>query len=396
MDQAQWQFLLSADGQRLLAETAETPITDENHLQIASRLRKQIDPQLAAAIVETVWLRQGATGKFSRANQMYFTRSALEQSSSELISTYRAHRFFEAGHNLIADLGCGIGGDALALTGTANVLGIDLDWMRLAMARENVHAYGHEGRFLPLQADLNTLLPLEVDAFFFDPGRRDEHGRRIHSVHKYRPPLNLITTWRDQVAHAGVKISPGVDYAQLPDKTQDEADVEFISLSGDVKECVLWYGDLRRSKGNQATILPEGHILAAEDHPGADVPPRTPGAYLYEPDGAVIRAHLVQPLARHLGASPIDPTIAYLTADDYLETPFARCYSIEDWLPFQLKRLRRYLRDRGIGHVTIKKRGSPLDPATLQKQLRLQGDEQRIIFLTHVLGEPAVLIGQQT
>jgi hypothetical protein len=77
-----------------------------------------------------------------------------------------------------------------------------------------------------------------------------------------------------------------------------------------------------------------------------------------------------------------------------LETPFARRFALEDWFPFQLKRLRQYLRERKIGRVTIKKRGSPLDPDILQRQLRLQGDEERIIFLTYVLDTAAVLIGR--
>lgn len=392
MDQAQWQFLLSAEGQRVVAETAETRLTDKNHLQVASRLRERIDPHLAQAVMETIWLRQRAEGKFSRAKQMYFTRPALEQSSSEVVSTHRARRFFEAGYERVADLGCGIGGDSLALAARADVVGIDRERSRLAMARENVSVYGNSERFIPLQADLATLRPLAVDALFFDPARRDDVGRRLKSVHLYHPPLSLIDDWRARVPHAGVKVSPGIDYAELP----VDADVEFISVAGEVKEAVLWYGGLRRGIARQATLLPKGHRFTSEDSPGVDVRPRTPAAYLYEPDGAIIRAHLIQPIARHLGAAPIDATIAYLTSEQAIETPYARRFVLDDWFPFQLKRLRHYLRERNIGRVTIKKRGSPLDPATLQRQLRLQGDGERTIFLTHVLGEPAVLVGRES
>jgi hypothetical protein len=95
-----------------------------------------------------------------------------------------------------------------------------------------------------------------------------------------------------------------------------------------------------------------------------------------------------------LGATKIDEDIAYLTAGKREQTPFARCYAIEDVLPFQLKRLRQYLRERNVGRLTIKKRGSPLDPDVLRKQLRLKGDNERIIFLTHVKGDPVVIIGR--
>lgn len=390
MDQAQFQFLRSPEGQKLLAETADPPLNENNHLQVASRLRQQIDPHLAQAVIETVWLRQRASAKFARADKMYFTRPALEQASSEIVSSYRARRFLNAGFKHVADLGCGIGGDAIALAEAADVTGIDLDEIRLAMAQENVRAYGRSEHFSPLRADLASLPPFHVDALFFDPARRDQRGRRLKSVHQYRPPLNLIDNWRITTPHAGVKISPGVDYAELP----VEAEAEFISVAGNVKECVLWYGDLRLAHDRQATLLPGEYTFNSEQYPGEDIAPRAPGAYLYEPDGALIRAHLIQPLARHLGAAPIDPTIAYLTSTEQMQTPFARCFEIEDWFPFQLKRLRHYLRERNIGRVTIKKRGSPLEPATLQRQLRLQGNEERIIFLTHVLGKPSVLIGR--
>ncbi len=188
------------------------------------------------------------------------------------------------------------------------------------------------------------------------------------------------------------KISPGVDYEELP----TDAETEFISLSGEVKEAVLWYGDLRRGTERKATLLPGGHSLTTADYPGSDVQATNPAAYLYEPDGAVIRAHLVQPLARHLNATQIDPQIAYLTSDEFLETPFARRFALEAWFPFQLKRLRQYLRARNVGQVTIKKRGSPLEPEFLRQQLRLRGDQQRILFLTHVKGKPAVIIGNET
>jgi hypothetical protein len=152
---------------------------------------------------------------------------------------------------------------------------------------------------------------------------------------------------------------------------------------------------LRRGTGRCATLLPGGHTLSSAEYPGDDVPVIPPATYLYEPDGALIRAHLVQPLARHLGAAQIDPHIAYLTSNTYQRTPFARCFNVEAWFPFQLKRLRHYLRTNHVGRVTIKKRGSPLEPDALRQQLRLRGDEHRVLFLTHVLGQPAVLVGAE-
>jgi methylase of polypeptide subunit release factors len=169
MQLADLQFLLTPEGQRWLRQTAETPVTSNNHLQVASRLRDQLEPALAQAVLETVLLRQHAAQKFSMANQMYFTHPALEQATSETVAIYRASRYAQAGFTRLADLGCGIGGDALALAAHASLIGVDLDPLRLAMARENVRAYGCADFFSPLQADLNSLPALDVQAVFFDP-----------------------------------------------------------------------------------------------------------------------------------------------------------------------------------------------------------------------------------
>lgn len=382
------QFLLSPAGERWLKESAVTPITPHNHLQIAAQLRQQLPPTQAQAIMETVILRQQATAKFSRADQMFFTRPALEQASSETISYYRAARFVTAGFRQVADLGCGIGGDALALAAHAHVTGVEWDPVRLAMAQENVRVYGHGAQFHPLQADLIALTPLPVEAVFFDPARRDEHGRRFHSVHAYQPPLSLVARWG---AHTAVKVSPAIDYAEIPPGVE----AEFISLAGDMKECVLWAGDLRRGVNRRATLLPEGHSLTDADLPAQPTPVTAVGSYLYEPDRAIIRAHLVEALAQRLGASKIDEQIAYLTSDTPQETPFAKRYVVEAVRPFQLKQLRHYLHQNQVGQVTVKKRGSPLEPEKLQRQLRLTGPKEnhRILFLTHIQGEPSVIIG---
>jgi SAM-dependent methyltransferase len=389
MDLASFHFLLTPEGQRLLAETAATPVTADNHLQLATQLRRQVPAAEAHAVLETVLLRQRAVEKFSRAAGMYFTRPALEQASAEVISRYRAGRYARAGIIRIADLGCGIGGDALALAERGRVIGVDVDLVRLALARANVAVYGRGDAFQPLQANLLELPPLAVDAFFADPARRDEQGRRLFSVYQYRPPLSLIERWRQSVAAGGVKISPAVDYAELPAGVE----IEFISVAGEVREGVLWYGDLRSPAKRRATLLPAGVTMTEE---GAAQPAvGSPRRYLYEPDGAVIRAGLVEQLAARINAHKIDADIAYLTADEPHETPFARSFIINDFFPFQLKRLRRYLRQRHVGHLVIKKRGSPLDPDDLRRQLRLSGPQSRVLFLTQARGEAVVIVGEE-
>lgn len=393
MTPADFYFLLTPAAQAALQATAVTPITPHNHLQTAVHLRQQFTAAQAQAILETVLLRQEAATKFSHAQQMYFTRQAMEQASSEPVAQYRAQRFARLDTPLLADLGCSIGGDALALAAHSTVIGVELEPVRLLMARENVRVVQGNGRFWPILADLHHLPPLAVNAAFFDPARRDAHGKRIYSVHAYHPPLSLIDGWRVRVPHTAVKVSPGVDYAELP----ADAEAEFISVQGGVKECVLWYGGLHSGIARRATLLPGGHTLTTNELPTTDIPISEPQSYLYEPDGAVIRAHLVTAVAAQLNAAQLDSQIAYLTGSQPHAAPFATSYTVEDWFPFQLKRLKQYLTQRQIDQVIIKRRGVPIEPDLLHKQLKLtyQGGQLCYLFLTRVGGETAVLIGQK-
>lgn len=395
MRQALLTFLAGPDGRAELDALTEEDLAPAATLNTATRLRERLGPETAQAVLETAVLRRRAAAKFSRAADMLFTREALEQASGEGIARHRAARYAARGFGVVADLGCGIGGDALALAAAAPVVGIERDLVRLRMARHNLAAYDRAANFRPVCADLEELAPLGVDAFFIDPARRtvsdpqSAPARRLRSVYAYQPPWPVVEAWLSAVPHAAMKVSPGIDYDEVPPQTE----LEFISVHGEVKEGVFWFGDLRSGADRMATLLPDGDSLSitGTDPVIAAGPPRE---YLYEPDGAVIRAHLVRTLAAQLDATLIDETIAYLTSDTLRPTPFARAFRLEATMPFQLKRLRHYLRRQDVGEVVIKKRGSPLDPDDLRRALRLSGYEQRTVFLTQVLGKPFVLIGQ--
>jgi hypothetical protein len=220
-------------------------------------------------------------------------------------------------------------------------------------------------------------------------------------VEEYEPPLSHILNWREQQAALAVKLAPGVDHATLP----TNAELEFVSLNGELKEAVLWCGPLvttaRRASvlrtieeaggSQQATPICEVYsMLSARHQPPTRLLP--PGAYLYEPDPAVIRAGLVRDLAEYIGASQIDPEIAYLTAEERIETPFARAWQVHEWLPFSLKRLRARLRELDAGPITVKKRGSPLDTDALAKQLSGTGSTPWVVVLTMHAGKPIAVI----
>ncbi|HEX3148236.1 MAG TPA: class I SAM-dependent methyltransferase [Gemmataceae bacterium] len=383
MDLVAFHRLLTSEGQAALAAATALAPTEATFLSHHQRLSKQVPSDLVKAALETAILRRKAAGKFTQADRMYFTREALEQSSGELVSNHRARRFTQ--FKCVADLCCGIGGDLIGLA-QANVIAADTDSLRLAMAAENMKAYERPGRVTFVESDVLTVPLNELDAAFCDPDRRAD-GRRHLRLREYAPPVDALRERFPPGFPLATKVAPGVPWEDL--RTID-AEAEFISVGGELKECCLWFGSLR-TVSRRATVLPSGTTLAA-DRPANAEPAGLPLAYLYDPDPAIIRSGLVADLGRLLDARPIDPEIAYLTSNTSVATPFARCFAILEAMPFHARQLGERLRSMNVGPVTIMKRGSAVDVDELRRTWKLTGDTVATVILTRVLGKPFALI----
>ena len=302
-----------------LAHLTAHPPGDADILPTLHRLRRQFTPDQAAALVETARLRQRAAAKFpGQAERMFFTRPALEQASSADVAAHTARRF--APFPWVADLGCGLGGDSLALaTHVSCVLAVDHDPLPLILARANARAWACDQRLHTVLADIRSPA-WHTPAAWADPGRRDGTHRLFDPEH-LQPPLSVLLKSRSHHPNLGVKLMPGFPHDAIP----PDAEAEWISLDGDLKEMVLWFGDLARGAVRRASILPAAvELVAAGDR--AEV--RPPGVYLYEPDPAVLRAGAVGDLAVMLGLWQMDGEIAYLSGDELHSTPFARAWPI--------------------------------------------------------------------
>lgn len=379
-------FLVSDAGARVLERLANDDLSDERTLPLLTALRRELPPQQAGAALELARLRRKAVAKFGGdAARMYFTRDALEQASDPSICNWHALIF--AGNPRIVDACCGIGADSIAFARAGgDVIGLDIDPVRVAMARLNAEALGVTARFEV--ADVCDGVP-EADAVFFDPGRRDANGKRIFDVERYQPPLSTMRDW--QAGEIMVKLSPGVELAQLASYRDEGACVSFVSVAGDLKEALLYQGE---SSPGAAVLLTENAIYRWMDGTPTKAPINEPLRWLIEPDPAIIRAGLVGNLAIELGGAQLDPEIAYITSDEKPETPWARAWKILDWMPFNLKKLRAYLREHHVGQVTVKKRGTAVTPEELIGKLNLNrnGNGSRTIVLTRCRGEHVTLV----
>ena len=376
-----------------LAAAAAEP--DLDSLGAGTRLRTRFGPELAATALTQVALRRRARTKFgASAEALWFTRDGLEQATRPEVADLHAARFVAAGVRRVVDLGCGIGSDAVAFVRAGlEVLAVERDPKTADVARANlaaaVEAAGGGVRTEVVVADVADVLAAGLDpgdGVFADPARRDARGR-VWRAQDFSPDLSSLLALAGGDRVLGLKLGPALPHALVP----PDAEAEWVSHHGDVVEVGLWSGPGSGPGRRSALLWPDERLVATTARLGV----RPVGAYLHEPDGAVIRSGAVAELGGRLDAGLLADQVAYLTGDEPVSTPFATTFAVEEVLPYDLKVLRRWVREHAVGRLEIKRRGLEVDPAALRRQLRPSGPGSATLVLSRTPTGAVALVARR-
>jgi len=384
MDATEMRELFTAEALALLDSLPPWQSTADVVKTVAELRKAGHEAGVVAAVLSQARLRAKAADKFGPfAARMLFTEDGLEQATRLRVAALHAGRFRDAGLTRIADLGSGIGADALALAAIdLEVTAVERDEVTAAIAAYNLAPWPNA---TVEHADATTFDLAGHDAVYLDPARR-AGGRRLTNPADWSPSLDFAFGLG---LPTGVKLGPGVDRDLIP----DDAEAQWVSVDRDVVELGVWTGVLARDGIRRSALVLGAHGTAELSAPAdsEDAATGSLGEFLYEPDGAVIRARLIGDLARKLDARMLHPQIAYLTADSAKVTPFASCFRVAETLSLDEKAIKRELKARDIGTLEIKKRGVDIDPAQFRKKLALKGSRSATLILTR-LGERRVAI----
>src|SRR5215213_5135247 len=86
MDSSLAHFLVAPAGQHWLAVAAALPPGPTHHLANLARLRRDLPPEQAGAVLEQAGLRRQGAAKFARAEAMLFTAAGLQQATGEIVA----------------------------------------------------------------------------------------------------------------------------------------------------------------------------------------------------------------------------------------------------------------------------------------------------------------------
>ena len=134
--------VLCSEGWALL--NSLPPYRVQDALSRGARLREAGHaPELVSAVMTQSRLRARAAEKFGEfASTMLFTPDGLEQATRLPVAARHAERFARAGISSVADLGCGIGGDSMALAGLGlQVRAVDRSPAAVAVATMNLRPF---------------------------------------------------------------------------------------------------------------------------------------------------------------------------------------------------------------------------------------------------------------
>ena len=391
MQRSELVALLSPEGLALLDSLPAWNSTDDVVRMVSGLRAAGHAPALVSAVLSQAKLRSRAAAKFGPfAERMLFTSAGLEQATRLPVAAIHAGRFSRAGLHRVADLGCGIGGDAMAFAALdLDVLAADVDEVTAAVASYNLAPFP-DARVEQAAAEDVDLGG--IDGVWLDPARRTPgHGQteRVTRPEDYSPSLAFAFDVGSRLP-TGVKLGPGFDRSLIP----EDAEAQWVSVDGDLVEMSLWFGNLARPGIRRSALLvtDAGTVELTAPADSVDEPVGAQGDYLYEPDGAVIRARLIGEVARGVDARMLSDGIAYLTADEYRPTPFATGFRIIEELPSDEKRLKAALRARDVGVLEIKKRGADVDPAALRRRLQPRGAASATIVMTRRAGRHVTLL----
>jgi len=386
---------------------AVTSTDGRSLVQLVQRLRRDLPPGRAHLLIEQIELRRRGREKFPHAQRMFFTRRGLEQSTDAWVAVYKASRFPPAAP--LADLCCGIGGDLLALAARGTVCAVDRDPLAVLLAEANLRACLDQQPPLQFEAgevtNATAELARRMAAWHIDPDRRPA-GRRTTRVQLHDPDPEVLRRLLSACPSAAVKLAPA---ATLSEPWWTQAELEWISRSRQCRQLVAWFGGLAHHPGQRrATVLescatfkgysPESRVLATfVGTPGRTVPIASRiGRYVFEPDAAVLAAKLDEALAADQNLLSLAGGVAYFTSDQLADHPALARFEVLEAMPYRVKTLREWLAARGIGRLEVKKRGVPLEPEKVRRELQVEGALEATLLLARIRGQMTAIIAQRT
>ncbi len=378
--------------------TLETTLAGNSNSALVKQLRHELGGDQVLELTAIALLQKKARHKLG-PGIWWATDRALQQATPWQVAKLKASWF---GEQLVYDLCCGIGGDAIQLAKRPGqpqgVIAVDIDPVIIAYAAANLRHACSETQFDCEVAETRCqdVLQLEIPAhaaIHLDPDRRIG-GKRTTRPEDYQPQLSEVMPRIKAAPAAIIKLAPAAKLDLDPD-LGEHAHRCWISLAGSVREQSLLLGDALTRAGmisgslSAIAVNNRGSVARFDlgDYPVAKLDSlrvasvASPGRWIVDPDAAIRAAGLTEAFAMEHGLKTLGGPTGFLTSEGDLDSETLEKVRLIATVGEVIwsgscdeRKIRRELRRRNSHAERIKVRGSGHDPAVLSKRFRECGE----------------------
>ena len=251
------------------------------------------------------------------------------------------------------------------------------------------------------------------DVIYLDPARRDQHGGKVFRLEDCEPNVvDILPALRDKSKLIIIKLSPMLDITQALHSLEGTWDVHIVAVKNEVKEVLLVscfdrYHPVTTTEGyrsdNEGKVYAT-NILTLSDTPIAFSFTRceereaqckyydasreeliAPGAYIYEPNAAIIKAGAFKLVAQRYGLCKMAPNTHLYLSTQLIEDFPGRVWQI----------LESNIKDAKNTQASILTRNYPLTPEQLRKKLKIKDSDTQTIIGARIGEKPILLLAKR-
>lgn len=297
--------------------------------------------------------RDKRTIKFTRP--IASNKEGLQLSTPEIVAAYIAKRLKT---DIIADLGCGIGGQVIFFAKECKkVYAVERNPEKLEYAKKNCELYGVRNvEFILGDALEGSTIEKVSDAniIFSDPARPLSEKERTLS--NLEPPITEILRLYSVITHELAFHAPP---QMPPSRIALNCECEYLSLNGQLNRLTLYFGALKRCE-RSAVVLPGNAYLCSSGV--AAIKTGDLKEYVYEPEPSVVKAELLNELA-HAVAEKGEEIFFYkgdakrtlLTSSKLIGSPFFKdAYRVVGKIEMDVSVIKELLKSKNAGKVVLR------------------------------------------
>ncbi|MDB5272490.1 MAG: SAM-dependent methyltransferase [Chitinophagaceae bacterium] len=322
---------------------------------------------------------------YHNAKILYPPAVSLEQASSEVTARFKASL---VPANIVIDLSGGMGIDSYFFSLTCKeLIYVEPQAELLQLAAHNFQALGATQVTCvnSTAAEFIAAHHTACDLFYIDPSRRKE-GKRLASYKEWEPDIIGLKPQLFELAkHILIKLSPMTDVTEICKALGEVKEVFVVSDRNEVKEVLLLLEKNFKSEPLIHAVLLKGEeekrysFYTSEEQTAIPLY-SVPLHYLYEPDGALLKAGAFKKIALDASVKKIHAHTHLYTSQELNADFLGKIFQVEEVRVYSKSNVEALIGATKAFHVLTRNAIITSEQVKKQHQLIERGNRYLLFF----------------